>query len=327
MGLVGCAIAAVNLNATTFLGTLGDVPVIYSGTQPDPPTLAVPSTVVHVRDGLSFSGTGWWGSYPGGGATAKICGLGGNPATCDATTGSGVVAPVTYSGTNSGAGGTLSGATVSGSITVAPDLANCTTCFLTVTQPNLTPIPGTVTASLALTILPALPAVTSVSPDTGPTKGGTTVTIRGRGFRGVTAVDFGTRRASSFTVVSGTEITAKLPRHARGIVDVTLSNAGGRSVTSERDGFTYRAAPMVTSVSPDSGPATGGTKVTIRGTGFTGATAVHFGTTPATSFAVDSSTKITAVTPKHRARIVGVTVTTGAGASALSERDTFRYKT
>jgi hypothetical protein len=156
VGLVGCAIVALNINAKTLLGNLGDVPIIYNGTQPDPPTLTVASTRVHVGDTLRLSGSGWWGSYPGGGATAKICGLGGKPKHCDATTGSGVIAPVSYSGV----GGSLHGATLSGSIKVASNLARCTSCFLVVTQPNLTPLPGTVTASLALTILPAVPAST-----------------------------------------------------------------------------------------------------------------------------------------------------------------------
>jgi IPT/TIG domain len=57
------------------------------------------------------------------------------------------------------------------------------------------------------------------------------------------------------------------------------------------------ANPMVTSVSPATGPGSGGTEVTIVGSGFTGATAVAFGGANASSFSVDSDTQITAVTP------------------------------
>jgi hypothetical protein len=240
VGLVGCAIAALSLNAQTIIASLGDTPVIFSGTQPDPPTLSVPTTVVHTGGTLSFNGTGWWGSYPGGGATAKICGLGGNPATCDALTGSGVVAPVTYSGVD----GTLRGATVSGSIKVASDLAGCTSCFLTVTQPNLTPVAGNVTASLALTILPPVPTVTAVSPAKGPATGGTAVTIRGTGFVGTTAVYFGATSVTSFSVESDVEITTRAPKHADGVVDVTVTGSGGTSVTSVRDAFSYTPATV-----------------------------------------------------------------------------------
>ena len=57
------------------------------------------------------------------------------------------------------------------------------------------------------------------------------------------------------------------------------------------------AAPTVTGISPTSGPAAGGTLVTITGTGFTGATAVDFGTNPATDLTVVNDTTITADSP------------------------------
>ncbi|MGO9558160.1 MAG: beta strand repeat-containing protein [Acidimicrobiales bacterium] len=236
VGLVGCAVVALSLNPISILANLGDVPVIYAGTQPDPPTLAVPSTVVHVGNTLHFSGSGWWGSYPGGGATARICGIGGNSKHCDSTTGSGVVAPVTYSGI----GGSLHGATLTGSITIASNLAGCTTCFLTVIQPNLTPLPGKVKAEIALTILPVAPTVISVSPSSGTTGGGFKVLIRGTGFADATAVAFGSTPATRFTRLGSTEIVAIAPKHDAGVIDVTVSNLGGRSATSVRDGFTYK---------------------------------------------------------------------------------------
>jgi hypothetical protein len=321
MGLVGCAIVALSLNAVTFLANLGDVPVIYSGTQPDPPTLSVPSTVVHVGQTLNFSGTGWWGSYPGGGATADICGIGGNPATCDSVTGSGVVAGVAYSGS----GGTLTGATVSGSIQVASDLAGCTSCFLTVTQPNLTPLPGTVTASLALTILPAVATVASVSPTDGPTGGGQKVTITGTGFTRATGVSFGKSPATSFTVKSSTEITATTPKHLAGVLDVKVTNAGGTSPTSVRDGYTFMPAPAVSGLAPNKGPTVGGTTVTITGTNLRGVTAVHFGSAAATSFAVKSDTEITATAPKHAVGKASITVTSPGGRSTNSPHTTYTY--
>ncbi|MFI2636515.1 hypothetical protein ACH5A2_40050 [Streptomyces collinus] len=48
-------------------------------------------------------------------------------------------------------------------------------------------------------------------------------------------------------------------------------------------------------------------------TGFTGATAVRFGTKTATSFTVNSSTQITAVAPAGLAGPVTVTAVTPAG--------------
>jgi hypothetical protein len=81
----------------------------------------------------------------------------------------------------------------------------------------------------------------------------------------------------------------------------------------------------VTSVSPNSGPTTGGTSVTITGTNFTGATAVKFGSTAATSFVVNSATSITATSPAGVLGAVDITVTTSAGTSATSSADQFSY--
>ncbi|WP_308425171.1 IPT/TIG domain-containing protein, partial [Wenjunlia tyrosinilytica] len=50
-------------------------------------------------------------------------------------------------------------------------------------------------------------------------------------------------------------------------------------------------------MTPTTGPTTGGTTITLTGTGFTSATAVRFGTTPATSFTIVSDTHISAVSP------------------------------
>ncbi|GAB4323660.1 MAG: hypothetical protein Kow0010_05130 [Dehalococcoidia bacterium] len=81
--------------------------------------------------------------------------------------------------------------------------------------------------------------------------------------------------------------------------------------------------PIVTSVSPDSGTVAGGTTVVITGQYFTNASSVKFGFSEATSFTVDSDTKITAVTPAHTAGPVGVIVTTPAGTSNTDVTFTF----
>ena len=57
------------------------------------------------------------------------------------------------------------------------------------------------------------------------------------------------------------------------------------------------AGPFISGLSPDHGPAAGGTTVVITGRNFTGASAVRFGTVNATSFTIDSDTQITAISP------------------------------
>ena len=133
------------------------------------------------------------------------------------------------------------------------------------------------------------PTVTGVVPTSGPEAGGTSVTISGTNFTTATTVDFGTMAVSSFDVVNDTTITTDSPAAtAPGAVDVTVSNPDGTSPTSPADQFTYTAAaaPVVTGLSPTSGPEAGGTLVSITGSGFTGATAVDFGTTAATNVTV-----------------------------------------
>ena len=88
---------------------------------------------------------------------------------------------------------------------------------------------------------------------------------------------------------------------------------------------TFVPPPRVTNVSVTSGPAAGGTGVTVTGTGFTGATAVTFGASPATSFTVNGDTSITAVSPAASAGTIDVTVTTAGGTSAASSTDQFTF--
>ena len=168
---------------------------------------------------------------------------------------------------------------------------------------------------------PPAPTVTSLSPTTGPAAGGTGVTITGTNFSGATAVKFGATTAT-YTVTDATHIAATSPAGA-GLVDVTVTTAGGISATGAADQFTYISPPTVTSVAPNSGPAAGGTSVTITGTNFTGATAVRFGAATS-SYTVTDATHIAATTPAGSG-IVNVTVTTPGGTSAVSSADQFTF--
>ena len=169
------------------------------------------------------------------------------------------------------------------------------------------------------------PVVTALSPASGTPAGGNTVIITGLNFTGATAVKFGPNNATTFTVNSSTQITAKAPA-GTGAVDVTVTTPSDTSATSAADQYTYQiAAPTVTAVSPNSGNKTGGLSVTITGTNFTGATAVKFGNTNA-AFTVVSTTTITVTTPSVTSTgTVDITVTTPGGTSAISSADRFTY--
>jgi hypothetical protein len=156
------------------------------------------------------------------------------------------------------------------------------------------------------------PTISSINPTSGPAAGGTTVTIKGTGFVvGSTSVSFGGVAASRVSVDSDTQITATSPAGS-GTVPVTVTTPNGTASAQ----FTYNAppaAPTISSINPTSGPAAGGTTVTIKGTGFVvGSTSVSFGGVAASRVSVDSDTQITATSPAGSGT-VNVTVTTPNG--------------
>ncbi|RFS46289.1 LPXTG cell wall anchor domain-containing protein [Micromonospora craniellae] len=164
--------------------------------------------------------------------------------------------------------------------------------------------------------------VTGLTPRSGPTAGGTTVTITGTGFTGATGVTFDGVPGTGFTVnPAGSTITVVTPPNAAGPADVRLVFPAGTAVAPT---FTY-LAPTITSIVPDTGPVTGGTTVTITGTGLTGATGVNFGDTPGTNLVVNpNGTSLTVVTPPGQVGPVDVTVLIpGANATAP---DGFTYE-
>jgi hypothetical protein len=173
------------------------------------------------------------------------------------------------------------------------------------------------------------PSVSAVSPSSGSTAGGTSVTIAGTGFTGATAVSFGGVAATNVVVNSSTSVTVTSPAHAAGVTNVRVTGPAGQSaVVTPADQFTYATsvAPTVTSVAPSSGLPAGGTTVTITGTGFTAAATVTFGGTAATGVTFVSSTHLTAVSPAHAAGVTNVRVTTAAGQSAVvTPADQFTY--
>ena len=186
----------------------------------------------------------------------------------------------------------------------------------------ITGVDGNVYA-LGVTSSGNLPVVSGVSPSGGTTAGGTSVTISGSNFTGVTAVSFGGSPAI-FSPVSDTTVTATSPAGS-GTVDVRVTTGNGTSAITSADHFTYTSGstPVVTSISPTSGPAGGNTSVTINGVNFTGVTGVAFGTTAA-PYTFVSDAKITATSPAGSGT-VDVRVTTGSGTSAITTADQFSY--
>jgi hypothetical protein len=99
-------------------------------------------------------------------------------------------------------------------------------------------------------IPPPPPSVTSVSPTSGPTGGGTVVTITGSAFTGVTQVSFGGTPAASFSFNSDTQITATSPARASGAVHVSVTTPSGNSALVPADQFTYNPPQIVVNGGP-----------------------------------------------------------------------------
>ena len=168
-----------------------------------------------------------------------------------------------------------------------------------------------------------VPAVTKVKPNAGPTSGGTSVDITGKGFTGATAVHFGAT-AAPMVVNSDSDITATAPAHAAGTINVTVTGPTGTSAAVHGDLFAY-GAPVISSLSPNGGPRTGGNTVTITGSRFVPGATVKFGTKTSPTVTFLSSSELTAVAPPGSPGTVRVTVHTPAGTSAAVKGDLYAY--
>ena len=151
------------------------------------------------------------------------------------------------------------------------------------------------------------PYISSFSPQSAGT--GTTVTIQGGNFSGVTSVSFGGVPASSFTIVNSTTITAVVGAGASGAV--SLSAPYG---TAQSNGFVFAGPPVVFSFTPVS--ATTGDTIRITGQNFNAATAVSFGGTAATSFRILSPGYIEAVVDTGSSGNASITTSYGTGTLA-----------
>jgi sugar lactone lactonase YvrE len=236
---------------------------------------------------------------------------------------------VTITGTNFYAGATVS---FGGSAATAVTVNSTTSITVTAPAHAAGTVDVTVTIGSATTATSSAdhftyvaPAVTGVSPSTGPSGGGAGVTITGTNFGSDATVSFGGIPGTGVTVNSATSITVTSPAGAAGTVDVTVTTGGATTPVSSADHFTFILPPVVTGVSPAFGPPSGGTSVTVTGTNFLSGAQVFFGATAATGVTINSPTSITAISPSGGGGAVDVTVTEGSVTSATSSLDNFTY--
>ena len=107
------------------------------------------------------------------------------------------------------------------------------------------------------------------------------------------------------------------------LAGLTLTACGGSENPSGPTDPPVVVGPTVLGIAPGSGPASGGTTVTISGANFAAGAAVSIGNVAATSVTVVSSTSITAVTGASAAGAASVTVTVDGRSSTLASAFTY----
>ncbi|OQX13285.1 MAG: hypothetical protein BWK80_42990 [Desulfobacteraceae bacterium IS3] len=149
---------------------------------------------------------------------------------------------------------------------------------------------------------PAIPIITGIDPNQGPTCGGTIVTIGGVQFVKGATVTFGGQTSPSCSFVSEKEISCESPKYeTETSVDVKVTNPNGKpSVLSKC--YAYKNCTF--EINPKQGPVSGGTKVTIKRKDesvnfIKGATATFGESTPVKTEFV-SNEEITCIVPERK---------------------------
>ena len=221
-----------------------------------------------------------------------------------------------YSCANSSDAGVSSCAPLTGStsntyLPIAGDVGNYLRVLVTQTQGNVVrQVFSSSSPQIQAIGLPA-PTISSVSPTSGSTIGGTSILITGTGFVAGATVTIGGVSAV-VGPITATTIAATTPASAAGAKDIVVTNPDTQSATGSAL-FTYVApiappAPTITSISPTSGTTAGGTAIVITGTGFVAGATVTIGGASATVGTITSTT-IAATTPAGTAGAKDVVVT------------------
>jgi len=236
---------------------------------------------------------------------------------------------LTLTGTNFASGATVRvGGTAATQVTVVSSTSiTCLTPAGTTgaVDVSVTTSGGTATLADAFTYN-AGPALTSVAPGNGTSLGGTALTLTGTGFTangaGTNTVTVGGAACTGVNAASDTQITCTSPAGTAGAtVNVTVGNLNGS--TTLTGGFTYNAAPTITTVGPNAvGAVSGGMHHTITGTGFVdnaaGTNTVTIGGNPCTNIATVDDTTITCDSPPGAAAGATTLDVTNANGSASS---------
>jgi hypothetical protein len=171
------------------------------------------------------------------------------------------------------------------------------------------------------------PVISLVAPSSGPLSGGNVVTITGTGLANATLVSFG---GSPAVITSNTATELKVtapPRTASETVSVQVNTPLGSTDITALTSYTYLAnLPAVSFVSPNTGPQTGGLRITITGANLANAVAVSFGGHISTTVTVSATgTSLDVTLPAGNVGTVDVLVATPSGTSLPNDNAKFTY--
>lgn len=220
-------------------------------------------------------------------------------------------------------GTTLSFTVVSGTqITFSAPSNTAGSYDLSITNPV-----GTYTLSNAITYV-AGPTLVTNSPVLGTTNGGTIVTLTGTNLITTTQVNVGSTTVS-FSVISNSVVRFVTAATSAGVVDIGVVTIGGAATLSSALEFTSSPLiPVVSSITPTSGPNSGGTLITVTGQYFSGSysdsvSAAINGVSGSSVILIDDST-LTFVSPAGSAGAgLDVSVATGGGLGTLAGAFTY----
>jgi hypothetical protein len=161
---------------------------------------------------------------------------------------------------------------------------------------------------------------------TGPTSGGTVLTITATGISANPSVTIDGQQCINVSVYAGgTELTCETPPGSLGTKQVVVSNVNG---VPGYGTFTYVSLPTpdVTGVNPTSGSAAGGNTLTITGSNFAAGATVSVGNQPCTPVTIVSATTLTCVAPAGTAGTTVDIAVTNVGTAAGIGAELYTYR-
>lgn len=194
------------------------------------------------------------------------------------------------------------------------------TVDVTVNNPDGT----TVTAADAFTYIQG-PEILTVDPSVGARTGGEQVRLSGERFVDGAKVYFNSTLVNSI-FVSSQELSLITPVWSKAdTVDVKVVNPNGQSATLTK-GYTYEdPTPVITSVTPSSGPMAGGTIVIIKGNYIKSGAKVFWGGQELNAYTYVSSSEIRVKTPSWtQPEMVSLKIV-NPDAKELEMKDVFQY--